>query len=154
MPPFSRIAAVTGANKGIGLAVVRNLALQYPSSPLNDGPLLIYLCARDRGRGEEAVRGLEEDDERLGEARALARHGGLTTVRYCGLDVSAAGSVRDFGSFLEREHPGGIDVVVNNAGIAMDGFGVLCFVLLCSAVLFSPCPQAPQYPPLTCSCVQ
>lgn len=71
MPQFSRIAAVTGANKGIGLAIVRNLALQYPSSAFNNGPLLIYLCARDKGRGEEAVKTLEGDAQ-LKKAKALA----------------------------------------------------------------------------------
>ncbi len=29
---------------------VRQLALQYPQSPLNSGPLLIYLTARDTSR--------------------------------------------------------------------------------------------------------
>lgn len=125
--PFSRIAAVTGANKGIGLAIVRNLALQYPSSPLNNndnngGPLLIYLCARDKARGENAVKVIE-NDARLKEAKALMRDGGLTEVRYHGLDIGRRESVLDFVGFLEREHEGGIDVVVNNAGIAMEGFG-------------------------------
>ena len=125
MPPFSRIAAVTGANKGIGLAIVRNLALQYPSSAFNNGPLLIYLCARDKGRGEDAVRTLE-DDAQLKKAEALAQNGGLTTVKYHGLDISKTKSIQDFAGFLEKEHPEGIDMVVNNAGIAMNGFGVLC----------------------------
>ena len=124
MPHFSRIAAVTGANKGIGLAIVRNLALQYPSSAFNNGPLLIYLCARDKGRGEDAVKALE-DDAQLKKAKALVQHGGLTTVKYHGLDVSKTKSILDFAGFLEKEHPEGIDMVVNNAGIAMNGFGML-----------------------------
>lgn len=120
MPPssFSRIAAVTGANKGIGLAIVRNLALQYPSSAFNNGPLLIYLCARDKGRGEDAVKALE-NDKVLKSRKVWGRDGGLTTVRYHGVDVSMGESIEDFKGFLEREHPEGIDVVVNNAGIAM-----------------------------------
>lgn len=130
MPPptFSRIAAVTGANKGIGLAIVRHLALQYPSSPLDNdgGPLLIYLCARDKKRGEDAVRMLVESDESLKRAKALVGDGGSTTVKYHGVDISRRESVEDFKGFLEREHPEGIDVVVNNAGIAMNGFGMLC----------------------------
>ena len=128
MPHFSRIAAVTGANKGIGLAIVRNLALQYPSSAFNNGPLLIYLCARDKGRGEDAVKALESDAQ-LKKAKALVRDGGLTTVMYHGLDISKTKSVLDFAGFLEREHPEGIDVVVNNAGIAMNGFGMVVLLL-------------------------
>ena len=125
MPPFSRVAAVTGANKGIGLAVVRHLALRYPASALNDGggPLLVYLCARDEGRGQEAVKQVESDGV-LKEARALVQDCGLTAVRYHGLDVGVRESVLGFKKFLEREHPEGIDVVVNNAGIAMKGFGM------------------------------
>ncbi|KAF6224354.1 hypothetical protein HO133_010931 [Letharia lupina] len=123
MPHFSRIAAVTGANKGIGLAIVRNLALQYPSSAFNNGPLLIYLCARDKGRGEDAVKTLE-DDAQLKKAKALVQHGGLTTVKYHGLDISKTKSILDFAGFLEKEHPEGIDMVVNNAGIAMNGFDI------------------------------
>ena len=119
---FERVAAVTGANKGIGLAIVRNLALQYPSSAFNNGPLLIYLTARDRGRGEEAVKSLQNDSQ-LKKAKALATDGGLATIKYHGLDISNEKSIRDFAGFLKKEHPEGIDMVVNNAGIAMDGFG-------------------------------
>lgn len=119
---FTRIAAVTGANKGIGLAIVRNLALQYPSSAFNNGPLLIYLTARDKSRGEEAVKTLQNDDQ-LKKAKALAQDGGLATIKYHGLDISKKQSILDFAKFLKEEHPDGIDIVVNNAGIAMEGFG-------------------------------
>lgn len=122
-PLFTRIAAVTGANKGIGLAIVRNLALQYPSSAFNNGPLLIYLTARDKSRGEEAVKSLQ-DDTQLKKAKALVSDGGLSEVRYHGLDISKPKSITDFASFLKEEHPDGVDMVVNNAGIAMDGFGM------------------------------
>ena len=133
MPPFSRIAAVTGANKGIGLAIVRNLALQYPSSAFNNGALLIYLCARDKRRGEDAVKALESDAQ-LKKAKALVRDGGLTTVKYHGLDISKTRSVLDFAGFLGTEHPEGIDMVVNNAGVAMNGFGV--YIRCCSSLAF------------------
>ncbi|KAL8759052.1 MAG: hypothetical protein Q9184_003741 [Pyrenodesmia sp. 2 TL-2023] len=118
---YTRIAAVTGANKGIGLAVVRNLALQYPSSASNNGPLLIYLTARDQQRGEDAVKALQ-DDAQLRKAKALASDGGLASIKYHPLDISKPKSIRDFASFLEEKHPDGIDMLVNNAGIAMQGF--------------------------------
>ncbi|KAL8970155.1 MAG: hypothetical protein Q9183_001651 [Haloplaca sp. 2 TL-2023] len=120
----SRIAAVTGANKGIGLAVVRQLALQYPSSSFNNGPFLIYLTARDQGRGEAAVKELRNDSG-LKKAKALADDGGLTSIKYQALDISKPKSITDFATFIQKEHPEGIDMVVNNAGIAMQGFGLL-----------------------------
>ncbi|RMZ82799.1 hypothetical protein DV738_g1604, partial [Chaetothyriales sp. CBS 135597] len=99
MPAYSRVVAVTGANKGIGLAIVRHLALQYPSSAFNTGgPLLIYLTARNEQRGKQAVNS------------------------YLPLDVDSQDSIRQLASTLQQRHPEGIDVVINNAGIALDGF--------------------------------
>lgn len=105
----------------LGLAIVRNLALQYPSSAFNNGPLLIYLTARDQRRGEAAVKALQ-NDEQLKKAKALASDGGLASIKYHSLDISKPKSITDFATFLKQEHPEGIDIVVNNAGIAMDGF--------------------------------
>ena len=44
----SKVAVVTGSNKGIGLGIVRAL-LKDPSFKG-----IVYLTARDKGRGEEA----------------------------------------------------------------------------------------------------
>lgn len=52
----------------------------------------------------------------------LAQDGGQTTIKFRTLDISNSGSIQEFASFLKREHPEGIDVVINNAGIAMQGF--------------------------------
>lgn len=86
-PSFSRAAVVTGANKGIGLAIVRQLALAYPSSSLNAGPLLIYLAARDKSRGEAAVKEVHSDSQ-LAKAQALDHYGGLATMQFYELDVA------------------------------------------------------------------
>jgi hypothetical protein len=136
----SRVAVVTGGNKGIGLAIgnshfristgcyilnknsiVRNLALQYPSSPLRSGPFTVYLTARSAERGNEAVETLNNDSQ-LKEAKVLSRDGGDSTIKFKELDISNAESIHAFGDFLKKEHPEGIDSVVNNAGIALNGF--------------------------------
>ncbi|KAK1563996.1 carbonyl reductase [Colletotrichum navitas] len=118
---YSRIGVVTGANKGIGYAIVRQLALQYPKSPLNNGPFLIYLTARDKSRGEQAVSNIQGDAD-LKQAKALSPHGGATDIKFHQLDISDSSSISNLASFLKKEHPDGIDFVINNAGIAMQGF--------------------------------
>lgn len=100
---------------------VRNLALQYPSSPLKSGPFTIYLTARSAERGADAVKALEADQQ-LKAAKALAQDGGDTTIKFQMLDISNSKSVKDFAAYLSAEHPEGVDVVVNNAGHALDGF--------------------------------
>ncbi|PIA97223.1 Carbonyl reductase [NADPH] 1 [Cercospora beticola] len=121
MAVSSRVAAVTGANKGIGLAIVRQLALQYPKSPLRSGPFLIYLTARSAERGAAAVKELQNDPQ-LKNAKVLEQDGGQTTISYHPLDISQTKSVQDFRDYLHKEHPKGIDMVINNAGIALQGF--------------------------------
>ncbi|KAG8626548.1 hypothetical protein KVT40_005493 [Elsinoe batatas] len=117
----TRVAAVTGANKGIGLAIVRQLALQYPQSPFHSGSFLIYLTARSAERGAEAVKTINNDPQ-LKEAKVLAQDGGDTTIKFKALDISNTMSIRDFAESLHKDHPDGIDFVINNAGIAMEGF--------------------------------
>ncbi|KAF2036147.1 carbonyl reductase [Setomelanomma holmii] len=121
MSSYSRIGVVTGANKGIGLAIVRQLALQYPKSPLNTGPFLIYLTARDQGRGEAALRSLEQDAQ-LKKAKALKADGGLAEIKFHAFDVTDSASVERLAKHLKEKHDEGIDFVINNAGIAMNGF--------------------------------
>jgi len=120
---FARVGLVTGANKGIGFAIVRQLALQYPKSSLNDGPLLVYLTARDEKSGKDAVASLETD-EKLRQAKALQSDGGLTSIKFHRLDISDSASITAFAEHLAKEHPNGIDFAINNAGIAMEGFDI------------------------------
>ncbi len=123
MTTYSRVAAVTGANKGIGLAIVRQLALQYPQSSFNKGPLLIYLTARNEDRGKAALDSINSDAT-LKTAQALQAHGGLSDIKYLPLDIDSQDSIRAFASKIKEAHPDGIDFLVNNAGIALDGFNI------------------------------
>ena len=85
---------VTGANKGIGLEIVRQLL---------DRGWTVWLGSRDAERGRAAVEALAAEG-RPGEVRAL-----VVDVTDDASVAAAAGTVRETG----------VDVLVNNAGIAV-----------------------------------
>ena len=88
------VAVVTGSNKGIGLGIVRALCKKF------DGD--VFLTSRDEGRGRAAVEDLEKE--------------GLKP-KYHLLDICDEASVVKLRDFMKESY-GGIDVLVNNAGIA------------------------------------
>jgi NAD(P)-dependent dehydrogenase (short-subunit alcohol dehydrogenase family) len=90
------IALVTGANKGIGREIARQLVLRG---------MTVLVGARDPKRGAEAELGLRA--ERKGDARAVR------------LDLTDADTIDSATDFVGREY-GRLDVLVNNAGIAID----------------------------------
>ena len=89
-----RIALVTGANRGIGLEVCRQLAA---------GGLRVVLTARDPCKGRAA-------------AERLAGEG--LDVAFCPLDVTDPAAVAARAWVEERY--GGLDVLVNNAAVYLD----------------------------------
>src|SRR5690242_5306037 len=89
----TRIALVTGATQGLGLALVEGLAARMRPSDR------VYLTGRDADRVASQV-------SRLGGASAHV-HGLL-------LDVADADSVRAAADAIARDH-GGIDIVLSNA---------------------------------------
>jgi len=89
------IALVTGANKGIGKEISRQLAAKG---------ILVLMGARDRERGEKAVADL--------------RAQGLS-VEFIPLDVTSQASVESAAAEVQRRH-GRLDILVNNAGVALD----------------------------------
>jgi NAD(P)-dependent dehydrogenase (short-subunit alcohol dehydrogenase family) len=90
-----RVALVTGANRGIGLEVCRQLAQRG---------YVAVLGARDAEKGERAAAHLREQD---------------LDVRACQLDVSDPASVEAASGWIEAEL-GRVDAVVNNAAILYD----------------------------------
>ncbi|GAB5576279.1 carbonyl reductase [NADPH] 1-like [Prionailurus iriomotensis] len=94
MSSHTRVALVTGANKGIGFAIVRDLCRQFSGD--------VVLTARDEARGQAAVQRLQAE--------------GLSP-RFHLLDINNLQSIRAMRDFLRKEY-GGLDVLVNNAGIA------------------------------------
>ena len=83
---------------------------------MKSGPFLIYLTARSPERGAEAVKTLNEDRQ-LRQAKVLTQDGGDTTIEFYALDIAQSKSIHKFRDFLAKEHPEGIDIVVNNAGM-------------------------------------
>ncbi|KAJ1702142.1 hypothetical protein LUZ63_001921 [Rhynchospora breviuscula] len=94
MEAYKRIALVTGGNKGIGLEICRQLALNGTN---------VILTARDEKRGKEAVEKLTKDY-------------GLTNVIFYRLDVTDLSSIESSVSFVKSQF-GKLDILVNNAGI-------------------------------------
>ncbi|XP_006884587.1 PREDICTED: carbonyl reductase [NADPH] 1-like [Elephantulus edwardii] len=94
MSSSTRVALVTGGNKGIGFAIVRELCRQFSGD--------VVLTARDVTRGQTAVQQLQAE--------------GLNP-RFHQLDIDDLQSIRALRDFLRCEY-GGLDVLVNNAGIA------------------------------------
>lgn len=94
-----RVAVVTGANRGIGLEICRQLA--------RSGDFRVVLTSRDEGKGRSAVNEL--------------RAAGLA-VDYRKLDVTDGRDVKALADFLIHGF-GRCDVLVNNAGVMADPRG-------------------------------
>ncbi|CAG2237829.1 CBR1 [Mytilus edulis] len=90
----TRVAIVTGANKGIGSAIVETLCKQF------DGDVI--LTGRSEERCKAAVAQLQEK--------------GLSP-KYYTLDIDDSSSITKLKEFVNDNY-GGIDILVNNAGIS------------------------------------
>jgi NAD(P)-dependent dehydrogenase (short-subunit alcohol dehydrogenase family) len=92
-----RVALITGANKGIGYEIARQLG--------QDHGMTVLVGSRDVARGSEAAEKLTA----LGiDARAVQ------------LDVTDPTSVEAVASQIEHDLGGKLDVLVNNAGVALE----------------------------------
>lgn len=90
----TKVAVVTGGNKGIGYAIVRALCKNFKGD--------VYLTARNNDRGQEAVNSLKTE--------------GLT-AKFHQLDIDDEETIKKFSNEMLGQY-GGIDVLVNNAGMA------------------------------------
>ncbi len=89
-----KVALVTGANKGIGYEIARQLARLG---------MTVFAAARDRGRGEASATKLLQEE---------------LDVRFVELDVTDAPSILKASRHVE-EQVGRLDALVNNAGITI-----------------------------------
>ena len=93
---MSKVALITGANKGLGLESARQLAGQG---------ITILLGSRDLARGEAAAAGLRAE--------------GLD-VRPVKLDVDEEADHKAVAAHIEKDF-GVLDILINNAGVMLDG---------------------------------
>ena len=91
---MKKVAIVTGGNKGIGLGIVKGLAEKFDGS--------VYLTARNVERGSKSVKELEKEG---------------VNVSFHQLDIDDKSSIEKLCEYMKQNY-GGIDVLVNNAGIA------------------------------------
>ncbi|MBV8841597.1 MAG: SDR family oxidoreductase [Bryobacterales bacterium] len=92
-----KVALITGANKGLGLEMARQLG---------QAGLTVVVGARDPQKGEAA-------------AEALRKQG--IDARFLKLDVTNRHDHAAAARFVEQNF-GRLDILINNAGIALDGF--------------------------------
>lgn len=94
----TRIAVVTGGNRGIGFEISRQLAQRE---------IRVVLTARDRKKGRAAR------DELVAAGLSVEFHV---------LDVASARSVKALAAFVAAQF-GRVDILVNNAGVMLDAHG-------------------------------
>jgi NAD(P)-dependent dehydrogenase (short-subunit alcohol dehydrogenase family) len=92
---MTKIALITGANKGIGFETARQLA--------KSGGVHVYLAARDKAKGVAA---------------ALTLQGEGLDVEALTLDVTSPSSIAAAAKLIGEQH-GRLDILINNAGISV-----------------------------------
>ncbi|CAG8569786.1 12261_t:CDS:2, partial [Dentiscutata heterogama] len=103
-------------NKGIGYAIVRNLAINYSNSSPSQ-PLTILLTARNPTLGQNSTEKLHEE---LKPKNILVNDGGNVDLKYLRMDLTDEQSIKDAKEVIEKDY-GGLDVLINNAGMAFKG---------------------------------
>jgi NAD(P)-dependent dehydrogenase (short-subunit alcohol dehydrogenase family) len=109
----TRVAVVTGGNRGIGLEICRQLA---------EHGVHVILTSRDPDKGQSATKELTDD--------------GLD-VEYRQLDVLDRAAIGELAAYV-RDTYGGVDILVNNAGVAQSGFDSDVVRLTVDTNVFAP----------------
>jgi len=91
----NKLALVTGANRGIGLEVCRQLAQKG---------FKVILTSRNPEKGQKALQGLQLAKEK---------------IVFYPLDLCNEDTLQDLKEFIQKKY-GHLDVLVNNAGIFLD----------------------------------
>jgi NAD(P)-dependent dehydrogenase (short-subunit alcohol dehydrogenase family) len=117
MARTKRVALVTGANKGIGFEVVRQLVREN---------FRVFLGARDEKAGKAAADKLNQETRNAGKDEG---HGSVTFLR---IDISNIDSIRAAAEEFSKQSDR-LDALLNNAGILLDDDKE---ILKCSADLF------------------
>lgn len=100
----TKVAVVTGANKGVGLAIVRRLCKEFNGD--------VYLTSRNEEYGRRALAALKTE--------------GLNP-KFHQLDIDYAESIEAIKQHILDEY-GGLDVLVNNAAIAYRAASTVPFI--------------------------
>ena len=100
----TKVAVVTGSNKGVGLAIVRGLCKQFEGD--------VYLTSRNEENGRRAVATLEAE--------------GLNP-KFHQLDIDYPESIEAIKQHL-LDNYGGVDVLVNNAAVAFRAASTVPFL--------------------------
>lgn len=100
METNQKVALVTGANRGIGFELVRQLAQQGNK---------VLLASRNPQKGQQAVQALKKSS---------------LDVAYLHLDVDSLESIQQANDRVSHEY-GKLDILINNAGILLDQQGGL-----------------------------
>jgi NAD(P)-dependent dehydrogenase (short-subunit alcohol dehydrogenase family) len=96
---IGKVALITGANKGLGLEIARQLGKQG---------ITVLVGARDARKGEEAALALKSEGI---DARSIK------------LEVTSPSDIQNASKSIEAEF-GKLDILVNNAGVLLDRDGV------------------------------
>lgn len=98
-----RIVLITGSNQGVGLGIAERL--------LKEGKWRVIMTSRIHQNGKMAIKQLKEKHKQISDF----------DIELLQLDLLKEKSFKRFMKKLKSLHPNGIDVLINNAGAAMNG---------------------------------